>query len=266
MNNTQTIKNRSDQTIRKRSVSCLIKLETLALKGIKPFETTMKKQDGITKPFYEYLSQKAKNLRDKVMFAIAWETGTRVSELVSLRKANLEGSYLRYATTKHQFKCLSCGIYKRTHQNIGKKGKPTNPKSCDVYTPKVETFYKKIILSPQALTDLKTYMNTLSTENLFPYTEQGIGKIVRSYYPSLSIHDFRRGKGIWLMKNGANRQQLIAFLGHKGFQALEHYMGHQEDQLNEYLTRVHEGKDTRVFSDLPVYKVEEMIKEWLTKG
>lgn len=249
------------KTVKKQSiVPSLIKVGTAIAKGLKPFEITMKNQDGITESFYRFLVANTNTLRDKIIFQVAWESGTRVSELIGLEKSNVNGEYIRYKTTKHQFKCSSCGVYKRTHRNTGKPKKSINENSCQTYTPKVETFWKNIKLSPQTLGDMKAYFKTINSKKIFPYSERNITKILKTYHKALSLHDFRRGKGIWMMKNGATRETLVAFLGHKGFQAIEHYMGHQENQLNSWLTRVYEGKDTRVFSDLPVYEVIDILK------
>jgi len=255
-------KTKKVKTVKKEGlVSLLIKNESNGLSGMVLYHKTMKDQDGVTEEFYELLKEKAISLRDRAIIQVAWESGTRVGELVSLQKANLEGDHLRFLVSKGKPDCLNCGINTRSHRDVGLKTKKINEKSCHDWSPIYKKVWKNILLSPKALGDLKAYMSTVKGETIFNFTTQGVNGMMKVYEKTLTIHDFRRGKGIWLINNGATKEQLIAFLGHKDYQSISHYMAHQEDSLNEFLNKVYQGLPTKKIGDMDMMEFAKYLKE-----
>lgn len=83
--------------------------------------------------------ESAKSLHEKVYIRLAWESGGRISELLTTRKYGLNGNYLTMINLKNHKVCLNCKMVKRSHSE-NKKG------NCGNYDPDLTPEYKEPIL------------------------------------------------------------------------------------------------------------------------
>lgn len=156
-------------------------------------------------------SKDLKALRDKALLEVLYSTGIRVSELISLRREDLEGEWIVLEDRK---------IF------IGEN---------------IRYMIEEYLL----LRDKKHIKEELFTNNRGnKLTRQGVWKIVKHYGDMLGLNKaitpqvLRTSLGIHLLNNGASYNMLKSILGYKDVANLENYYYIWID-LNEEYKSVH---------------------------
>lgn len=156
-------------------------------------------------------SKDLKALRDKALLEVLYSTGIRVSELISLRREDLEGEWIVLEDRK---------IF------IGEN---------------IRYMIEEYLL----LRDKKHIKEELFTNNRGnKLTRQGVWKIVKHYGDMLGLNKaitpqvLRTSLGIHLLNNGASYNMLKSILGYKDVANLENYYYIWTD-LNEEYKSVH---------------------------
>lgn len=163
-----------------------------------------------------------KGIRDKAMLEVLYATGIRVSELIALKKTDIN-------MTLEYIKCTS------------------NEKT------------RIIPLGSKAVKAVKEYMNAVrdmmlkdkEEDILFvncsgsPMTRQGFWKIIKYYAKKANIegditpHMLRHSFAVHLLQNGANLQSVQEMLGHSDIATTQVYVKMNDYKLKEVYAKAH---------------------------
>ena len=163
-----------------------------------------------------------KGTRDKAMLEIAYATGMRVTEIVSL---NVEDVDL-------QNNCVVCKTGAR--QRVIPLGKL----SVDALKDYIDNARKILIKSD----DMNALFVNLNGKRL---TRQGFWKIIKYYQEQANItkditpHTLRHSFATHLLQNGAELKAIQTMLGHSDISSTQIYMQFQNDGINDIYKKAH---------------------------
>jgi site-specific recombinase XerD len=156
------------------------------------------------------LFEKASDPRDNIIVSMLYATGVRVSELVNIKKKDID--------------------FDRNTVNVFGKGAK-----------------ERIVLVPDSLTDrLKYYCGSLGSDDLlFDLTPRTVQRIIKSLASIAGIkkkvtpHKLRHSFATHMLQNGGNVVAIQKLLGHTSLNTTQIYTHYDVDELKEMYTRTH---------------------------
>ncbi|MDD5454165.1 MAG: tyrosine-type recombinase/integrase [Candidatus Ratteibacteria bacterium] len=210
-----------------------------------PYEAEFKDIQVITenKEIYNYLRpHEAKMLieatgtpRDHLLFNIFWQSGGRISEILSLRPMDITDAGIQMVTLKQR-------------KNL-KRRKPSGTwvdRPEPVVTKK--TVRRNIPIKPELSTEVMTYAYKAPLqpgERFFPITPRrvqqildGLGKKCNITYKKLHPHLFRHGFAVNFINHGGSLDRLKKILGHNHIQTTMMYLQLTDSDLKRDIDRM----------------------------
>ena len=187
------------------------------IKALAPEKLELAKQEDREVSFLEEdelekFLQSAENLRDKAILETLFSTGLRVSELISLRRNEID--------------------FNRGEFTVRGKGSKL----------------RVVFLSDTAIKAIESYLEkrTDIEPELFPITVRSVQRIVRKHAikagivgKKVSPHSLRHSYATDLLRNGADIRSVQAMLGHASVTTTQIYTHVTDKQLREVHKRFH---------------------------
>jgi len=140
----------------------------------------------LTESEIEQIRKRISNNRDLLIFDLLYTTGMRISELLNLKKDDINGNEIRIFGKGHKERIvyLQNDIYKRLKDYISNNG---------------------------------------TSEKIFDLTRQAVDKILKKYDKNISAHMLRHSFATRLLNNGADIRFIQELLGHSSIATTEIY-------------------------------------------
>lgn len=179
-------------------------------KGIDNIKTDKKAPVYLTISELKELINASQNTRDKIIIKMLYATGVRVSELVNIKKEDID------------FKGNTINVF-------GKGAK------------------ERIVLIPDSFTqEIKAYCKTLKPENrLFELTPRTIQRIIKAMAENAKItkkvtpHKLRHSFATHMLQNGGNIVAIQKLLGHTSLNTTQIYTHYNVDDLKSMYKHTH---------------------------
>lgn len=179
-------------------------------KGISPVKADKKAPVYLTQDEMKELINTAKNDRDNLMVKMLYATGVRVSELVNIRKHDLD-------------------LGRGTIKVLGKGAKERIVLIPDVIKPQVE-LYCGLLKDDEKIFDLTPRMIQIEIKKLARLA--GINKKV-------TPHKFRHSFATHMLQNGGNVVAIQKLLGHTSLNTTQIYTHYSVDELRDMYDHTH---------------------------
>jgi len=178
-------------------------------KGISPVKVDKKAPVYLTQDEMKELIETAKDERDNLMVKILYATGVRVSELVNIRRQDID-------------------FARGTIKVFGKGAKERIVLIPDVIMPQVETYCGR--LGGEKLFDLTPRMIQIEIKKLAKLA--GINKKV-------TPHKLRHSFATHMLQNGGNVVAIQKLLGHTSLNTTQIYTHYSVDELKDMYAHTH---------------------------
>ncbi len=178
-------------------------------KGISPVKVDKKAPVYLTQDEMKELINTAKDERDNLMVKMLYATGVRVSELVNIRRQDID-------------------FERGTIKVLGKGAKERIVLIPDVMRPRVESYCER--LKGEKLFDLTPRMIQIEIKKL-----AGLAGINKKVTP----HKLRHSFATHMLQNGGNVVAIQKLLGHTSLNTTQIYTHYSVDELKDMYARTH---------------------------
>ena len=178
---------------------------------------------GLKKEALDLFVENSLNKNDKLFLQLAFESGARINELISIRKSDLQGNIISVKNSK------------KHNEN--------------------DPLYRDILISDE----LVYMIHECDKGLLLDRSDRYYRKLCKQYHKDLTPHVFRRGMAQWMKSIGASNDMIAARLGHKDMRTLPHYLKVANIASNDFMKKVFDGIDTRKIQDLSVDEFKNIL-------